>query len=110
MLMLWYFFDKCGQNSIDKKGKFSNKKKTHTYITHICILYIKKDQEEVQVLDDLIFSSTIFFLVLIAILDARRSGDKHFTTLYISTTITSVCVLNKKYGLLGGYLACPKSM
>jgi len=61
MLMLWYFFDKCGQNSIDKKGKFSNKKKTHTYITHICILYIKKDQEEVQVLDDLIFSSTIFF-------------------------------------------------
>lgn len=39
MLMLWYFFDKCGQNSIDKKGKFSNKKKlTHTL--HTFVYYI----------------------------------------------------------------------
>ena len=61
MLMLWYFFDKCGQNSIDKKGKFSNKKNSHIHYTHLYIIYKKKDQEEVQVLDDLIFFFDNFF-------------------------------------------------
>ena len=45
---------------LTKKENFQTKK-THTYITHICILYIKKDQEEVQVLDDLIFFFDNFF-------------------------------------------------
>lgn len=109
MLMLWYFFDKCGQNSIDKKGKFSNKKNSHIHYTHLYIIYKKRSRRSTSSGWSNFFLRQIF-LVLIAILDARRSGDKHFTTLYISTTITSMCVLNKKYGLLGGYLACPKSM
>ena len=58
-----FFLTNVDRILLTKKENFQTKKNSHIHYTHLYIIYIKKDQEEVQVLDDLIFSSTIFFSI-----------------------------------------------